>query len=63
MTRDLLRDDEGDIRIMGSPVFIQGVIEHLADVLDVSYDGNLRANRDGTGHRAHLHARLHNSRR
>lgn len=36
------------------------MIERLSGVLDVSYDGNLRPNRHGDGHRAHAHIRLTN---
>lgn len=55
---DLMRDDEGQIRVLGSKVFIGAAIERLRATVDVSYDGNLRANRYGDGHRAHAHIRL-----
>jgi hypothetical protein len=55
---DLLRDDEGEVRIMGTPTFVRAAIERIGTVLDVSYDGNLRPNRYGEGHRAHVHVRL-----
>lgn len=58
MAGDLLRDDEGEIRLMGSQAFISAAIERIGEVLDVSYDGNLRPNRYGSGHRAHAHVRL-----
>jgi len=55
---NLLRDDEGEIRLMGSQAFIGAAIQRIGTAVDVSYDGNLRANRSGDGHRAHAHLRL-----
>lgn len=55
---NLLRDDEGEIRLMGSQAFIGAAIQRIGTAVDVSYDGNLRANRSGDGHRAHAHIRL-----
>lgn len=58
MTNEMLHDDEGEIRIMGSQAFIGSAIERIRAAMDVSYDGNLRANRYGDGYRAHAHVRL-----
>jgi hypothetical protein len=55
---NLMRDDEGQIRLLGSKTFISSAIERLGAAVDVSYDGNLRANRYGDGHRAHANIRL-----
>lgn len=55
-----LRDDEGDIRLMGSAAFIDAAIQRIGSAVDVSYDGNLRTNRHGEGSRAHAHIRLTN---
>jgi hypothetical protein len=55
---NLLRDDEGEIRLMGSQAFISAAIQRISAAVEVSYDGNLRANRHGGGHRAHAHIRL-----
>jgi len=54
----LLRDDEGEVRLMGSRAFISAAITRIGAAVAVSYDGNLRANRHGDGHRAHAHIRL-----
>jgi hypothetical protein len=54
----LLRDDEGEIRLMGSRAFIRAALERITAAVEVSYDGNLRANRHGDGYRAHAHIRL-----
>jgi hypothetical protein len=35
MAGDLLRDDEGEIRLMGSQAFISAAIERIGEVLDV----------------------------
>lgn len=55
---NLMRDDEGQVRLMGTEAFIHGAIQRLSTAVDVSYDGNLRANRYGDGHRAHANIRL-----
>jgi len=55
---NLTRDDEGQVRLMGTQAFIRAAIQRLSAAVDVSYDGNLRANRYGDGHRAHANIRL-----
>lgn len=55
---ELMRDDEGQVRLMGTQAFIHAAVQRLGTAVDVSYDGNMRANRHGSGYRGHAHIRL-----
>lgn len=52
---DQTSDQTGEIRLSGSRAFITAALDRIGRVLNLSYDGNARPNRNGDGYRAYAH--------